>query len=133
MRGKHIYGVADSAIFATDSGIPIVEAFEHAGIYFEPASKQRIDGLMQCHYRLSFDLDGDAMFYVFKGCKHFIRCIPSLVYSETNVEDVDSDQEDHNYDSWRYICMDRPIEPRINVQPDDTWTPPPEDPLDLLT
>ena len=131
MKGRTIYGVADSAIFATDSGVPIVEAFENTGIYFEKASKQRIDGLMQCHYRLSFDLDGEAMFYVFRNCKHFIRCIPSLVYSETNVEDVDSDQEDHNYDSWRYICMNRPIEPRVNVQPEE-WTPPPEDPLNLF-
>jgi hypothetical protein len=52
------------------------------------------------------------MFYVFNTCKHFIRCIPSLVYSETDVEDVDSDQEDHNYDEWRYVCMARPIAPR---------------------
>ncbi|MBQ3965914.1 MAG: hypothetical protein II684_03680, partial [Treponema sp.] len=80
---------------------------------FEKASKQRIDGKMQCHYRLAFDEDGHSMFYVFNTCKHFIRCIPSLVYSETNVEDVDTDQEDHNYDEWRYMCMSRPIEPRI--------------------
>ena len=131
IRGRDIYGVADSAIFASDSGTPIVEAFEEAQIYFEKASKQRIDGKMQCHYRLAFDEDGHSMFYVFNTCKHFIRCIPSLVYDETNVEDVDTSQEDHNYDEWRYVCMSRPIEPRINVQPDDAeWTPPPEDPLD---
>lgn len=130
IRGRDIYGVADSAIFASDSGTPIVEAFEEAQIYFEKASKQRIDGKMQCHYRLAFDEDGHSMFYVFNTCKHFIRCIPSLVYDETNVEDVDTSQEDHNYDEWRYVCMSRPIEPRINVQPDDAeWTPPPEDPL----
>ena len=133
LAGRDIYGVADTAIFASDSGIPIVEAFENAGIYFEKGSKQRIPGKMQCHYRLAFDEDGQSMFYVFKTCKHFIRCIPSLVYDETNVEDVDTSQEDHNYDEWRYVCMSRPIEPRINVQPDDVeWTPPPEDPLNMI-
>ena len=132
--GRYIYGVADSAIFASDSGIPIVEAFEDAQIYFEKASKQRIDGKMQCHYRLAFDEEGYPMFYVFNTCKHFIRCIPALVYDETNVEDVDTKGEDHNYDEWRYVCMSRPIEPRVNVQPNDVeWTPPPEDPLDMLT
>ena len=132
LRGREIYGVADSAIFATDSGTPIVEAFEKAGVYFEKGSKQRIDGKMQCHYRLAFDAEGQSMFYVFNTCKHFIRCIPSLVYSETDVEDVDTAQEDHNYDEWRYVCMARPIEPRISVQPDDTeWSPPPDDPLNL--
>ena len=133
IRGRYVYGVADSAIFASDSGTPIVEAFEDAQIYFEKASKQRIDGKMQCHYRLAFDEDGRSMFYVFNTCKHFIRCIPALVYDETNVEDVNTEGEDHNYDEWRYVCMSRPIEPRINVQPEDVeWTPPPEDPLDIL-
>lgn len=130
--GRYIYGVADSAIFASDSGTPIVEAFEDAQIYFEKASKQRIDGKMQCHYRLAFDENGHPMFYVFNTCKHFIRCIPALVYDETNVEDVNTKQEDHNYDEWRYVCMSRPIEPRVNVMPEDTeWTPPPDDPLNL--
>ena len=134
IKGKHVYGVADSAIFATDSGVPIIDAFEQAGIYFDKASKMRIDGKMQVHYRLAMDLNGDSMFHVFSTCKHFIRCIPSLVYSETNVEDVDSDQEDHNYDEFRYIAMSRPIEPRVNVQPNDTeWTPPPDDPLNLYS
>lgn len=134
IAGRYVYGVADSAIFASDSGVPIVEAFENAGIYFEKASKMRIDGKMQCHYRLAFDLDGESMFHVFSTCKHFIRCIPALVYDETNVEDVDTSQEDHNYDEWRYVCMARPIEPRINVQPDDVeWTPPPDDPLNMMS
>lgn len=134
IRGREIYGVVDTAIFATDSGTPIVEAFEDAGIYFEKGSKQRIDGKMQCHYRLAFDREGHSMFYVFNTCKHFIRCIPSLVYSETDVEDVDTNQEDHNYDEWRYVCMARPIEPRINVQPEEVeWVPPPDDPLNMMT
>lgn len=132
IAGRTIYGVADSAIFASDSGVPIVEAFEEAGIYFDKASKMRVDGKMQVHYRLAMDIDGYSMFHVFRTCKHFIRCIPSLVYSETNVEDVDTDQEDHNYDEFRYIAMSRPIEPRINVQPNDVeWTPPPDDPLNM--
>lgn len=134
IRGRYVYGVADSAIFASDSGTPIVEAFEDAQIYFEKASKQRIDGKMQCHYRLAFDEEGHSMFYVFNTCKHFIRCIPALVYDETNVEDVNTKQEDHNYDEWRYVCMSRPIEPRVNVMPEDTeWTPPPDDPLNLMS
>ena len=130
IKGRDVYGVADTAIFATDSGTPISEAFERAGIFFEKGSKQRIDGKMQCHYRLAFNEEGQSMFYVFNTCKHFIRCIPSLVYSETDVEDVDTSQEDHNYDEWRYVCMSSPIEPRLNVQPKDVgWKPPKEDPL----
>lgn len=131
LRGKFIQGVADSAIFASDNGVPVVEDFEKWGIYFEKGDKHRITGKMQCHYRLAFDEEGHSKFHVFNTCTHFIRCIPLLIYDETNVEDVDTSMEDHNYDEWRYMCMARPIEPRIPIQPEE-WTPPPEDPLDML-
>ena len=131
LAGREVQGIADTAIFASDSGKPIIEAFESAGVYFERADKHRIPGKMQCHYRLAFDEDGDCMFQVFSTCKHFIRCIPSLVYSETDVEDVDTDQEDHNYDEWRYVSSAYTIAPRVNIQP-GAWTPPPEDPLDMF-
>jgi hypothetical protein len=88
---------------------------------------------MQMHYYLAFDEEGDPMLQVFDTCKHFIRCIPTLVYSEVHVEDVETSQEDHNYDSCRYVLMGRPIEPRVNADPNKEWTPPPDDPLDLNT
>ena len=131
LQGKYIYGVADSAIFASDNGVPVAEDFEKWGIYFEKGDKHRLQGKMQCHYRLEFDEYGNSLFHVFKTCQHFIRCIPLLIYDEKNVEDVDTSMEDHNYDEWRYMCMARPIEPRVNVQP-EAWTPPPEDPLNMM-
>lgn len=132
LKWRTIHGVADGAIFASDDGVPVVEAFERQGIYFDKGDKHRIPGKMQCHYRLAFNEDGDPMFQVFSTCKHFIRCIPSLVYSETDVEDIDTDMEDHNYDEWRYMMMARPIEPRAG-RTDRPWTPPEDDPLDLYS
>ena len=35
------------------------------------------------------------MLYVFSTCKHLIRTLPALVYDEVDVEDVDTDGEDH--------------------------------------
>ena len=51
------------------------------------------------------------MLYVFSTCRHFIRTIPSLVYSQVDVEDVDTDGEDHIYDECRYVCMEAPCAP----------------------
>ena len=116
LKGRHIYGIADPAIFAADGGESIGEAMENYGVYFEKGDHQRIPGKMQCHYRLAFDKEGKSMFYSFKTCKHFNRCIPVLLYSETHTEDVDTSQEDHNYDAWRYVCMARPISPRENAR-----------------
>lgn len=40
----------------------------------------------------------------------------------------------HNcYDEWRYVCMSRPIAPRIKTDIDKEWTPPVEDPLNLIS
>lgn len=133
MIGKHIYGVADPAIFASDGGPSIAEQMEEHQVWFEKADNKRWPGKMQCHYRLAFDEDGLPMFYVFNTCPNFIRTIPALLYSETDVEDVDTKMEDHIYDEWRYVNMSRPIAPRIKTDIDKEWSPPPEDPLDILT
>ena len=50
--------------------------------------------------------------YIFKTCRDFIRTFPALVYSERNVEDVDTDTEDHQGDEARYFAMARPITAR---------------------
>ena len=54
--------------------------------------------------------------YVFENCKAFIRTIPLLMYDEHRVEDIDTSQEDHVADEWRYFCMARPIKPLMPVQ-----------------
>jgi hypothetical protein len=79
-----------------------------------PGDNNRIAGKMQYHYRFAFDESGEPMFQIFNTCKHFIRTIPSLVYSESNVEDIDTDTEDHIYDECRYVLMANPISPRMN-------------------
>ena len=67
------------------------------------------------------------MFQVFRTCRHFIRTIPALVYDESNVEDVDTRQEDHIYDECRYVLMENPISPPARP----ALPPPADDPLDL--
>lgn len=102
---------------------------EACGVYWEPGDNNRINGLMQIHHRLAFDDDGHPMLYVFHTCKHMIRTLPALVYDETDVEDVDTDGEDHAYDELRYICMRNPISPALKkATPLIVY-----DPLDLHT
>lgn len=116
LKGKKIEGVADPAIWDTSRGESVAETAMRYGIYFEPGDHKRIAGWMQLHYRLQFDDNGYPMMYIFKNCKGFIRTIPALEYSETNPEDVNSDQEDHIADETRYFCMMRPISPTITVK-----------------
>lgn len=133
LSGRHIFRVADTAIFKHESGPSIAEEFEQENIYFSKSDKQRLPGKMQCHYRLQFDEEGLPMFYVFNTCPNFIRTIPALLYSDTDPEDVDTKLEDHIYDEWRYIAQERKILPRIATYTDGEWTPPPDDPLNMYT
>ena len=78
-------------------------------LHWVPGDHTRLAGKMQFHYRLAFDGEGRPMFQVFNTCRHFIRTLPNLVYDESNVEDIDTRQEDHIYDECRYVLMENPI------------------------
>ena len=49
-------------------------------------------------------------------CKAIIRTLPMLQHDPNNIEDVDTDGEDHAADSARYAAMSRPYLARA---PDD--------------
>ncbi len=119
LRGKHIIGIADPAIWGADTGKSIADAAGEQGVYFSPGDHKRIPGWMQVHYRLRFDENGYPMLYVFKNCRAFIRTIPLLQYDTRKPEDLDTEGEDHVADEVRYLCMARPISPRLAPAPKD--------------
>ena len=129
LRGRVIRGIADPAIFDESRGESIAAMMERPpnGVHWAAADNTRLAGKMQMHYRLAFDGEGRPMFQVFRTCRHFIRTIPALVYDESNVEDVDTRQEDHIYDECRYVLMENPISPPARP----ALPPPADDPLDL--
>lgn len=119
LKGRKIWGVADPAIHANSGGVSVADAMAaHPNyIFWDKGDHTRLAGKMQWHYRLAFDDEGYPMFQCFKTCKHLIRTIPSLVYSESDVEDIDTDGEDHIYDAIRYAFMEKPIAPRQHIKP----------------
>lgn len=128
LKGRKMIGIADPSIFDESRGESIAAIMERFGIYWEPGDNTRLAGKMQYHYRFAFDSLGRSMFYVFNTCHDFIRTIPSLVYDEKRVEDIDTTQEDHIYDECRYVLMEHPIAPRENM----VKKIPQEDPLNLF-
>ena len=123
LKGKYIYGIADPSIFDESRGESVAVMMERQGVFFEKADNTRVAGKMQLHNRLAFDENGIPMLYIFSTCKHFIRTIPSLVYSEADVEDIDTTQEDHIYDEVRYIAMANPINPPKRESPIKIYNP----------
>ncbi len=131
LRGRQIFGVADPSIFDESRGQSIANMMSASPnfIVWGKGDNTRLAGLAQCHYRLAFDNDGDCMFQVFNTNRHFIRTVPTLVYDEHKVEDVDTSMEDHIYDEWRYVMMDSPISPKAP----EKVAPKPFDPLQSST
>lgn len=128
--GRRINGVADPAIWADAGTQSIASHMERARLYFIPGNHDRLNGLMQFHYRLAFNTDGQPGMQVFSTCKHLIRTLPLLQYSETHVEDVDTKQEDHAYDEIRYLLMEHPMRPIDKPAKQKIIE---EDPLDQFT
>ena len=131
LKGKNIIGVADPAIWNAESGESVADVASRHGVYFGKGDNARIPGWMQMHYRLFFDEEGSAMMYIFKNCQGMIRTLPTLLYDEYKVEDLDTDGEDHLADSTRYFCMSRPIKPRMAAAPDPYYTTPQSMYLDI--
>lgn len=129
LKGKQIVGIADPSIFDESRGESVARMMQRSPnfIYWQGGDNTRLAGKMQFHYRLAFDSEGLPMFQVFSTCKHFIRTIPTLVYDESKVEDINTDQEDHIYDMCRYVMMEHPLSPRMNEDTRKLG----DDPLDL--
>jgi hypothetical protein len=115
------YMVADPAIFAEDGGPSIAERMK---LPFHRADNKRVarhgqaGGWDQMRARMigtrtfnedgSLNNDGVPMIYCFSTCTDSIRTIPVLQHDPLKAEDVDTSQEDHCGDEWRYACMSRP-------------------------
>lgn len=127
LRGRTITGVADPSIWDASRGEAIIEVADRHRVYFSKGDNKRLPGWMQCHYRLAFDEYGMPMVYFFSTCTAAIRTLPLLQFSQTDPEDLDTTQEDHFADSFRYFCMSRPIKPVIKKEAAAHG----DDPLDL--
>lgn len=93
---------------------------ESRRVFWDRGDNTRLAGKQQFHNRLAFDRDGRPRLYIFRTCPHFIRTVPSLVYSSVNVEDVDTSGEDHIYDASRYVLMSHPLPSSSSLAPGES-------------
>ena len=112
-KEKLSYSIADPSIFSQDGGPSIGERMAARGAVFRRADNKRVSrrgaqgGWDQMRARMRGE-DDRPMIYCFESCIDSIRTIPVLIHDENNLEDLDSEMEDHAADEWRYACMSRP-------------------------
>jgi len=108
------YVVADAAIFTkTGAGETIAEIFKKNGVgkmgtnipLLIPSHKDRIAGWTIMHQMLKWTAETEPRMKYFNTCVDSIRTIPGLIHSDINLEDLDSDGEDHAADTDRYFLQ----------------------------
>jgi hypothetical protein len=132
-KEKIKYRVADPACWAPTKlkgsnkahGPSFVEDAGKEGLFFLKADNDRLRGKQQCHQRFMLETEtnpktGEVQkeyprFVAFNDCKHWWRVMTQIREDPKNPEDVDTDQEDHHYDTTRYAFMSRPVIPTRRV------------------
>ena len=99
------YGVADPSIFVRDGGPSISESM--VGISWKRADNKRVPGWQAVRQRLKPQA-GPPLLYFLDCCDDSVRTIPILQVDADDVEDLDTEGEDHAADELRYACMSRP-------------------------
>lgn len=121
IHGKTRRGIADAAIFddqndnciARDMEAPVeIDGKKYRGVYFDPADKRsgsRKQGWELMRKMLSNTLPekpGHPREYpglfVTTECLHFLRTVPTIPRDQEDLDDVDTEAEDHVADETRY-------------------------------
>ena len=111
-RGELVrYGVADPAIYICNGGPSIAQTMAIAGCMWRPADNKRKPGWEMLHHRLKGDERGPQLYFL-ECCEDTIRTLPVLQHDERDIEDIDTEAEDHAADEIRYACMSRPWLPK---------------------
>jgi PBSX family phage terminase large subunit len=107
----------------TDNPTSTADVYRSHGIYLTPAVNDRINGKRKVDTLLQPMPDGMPGLLVFETCENLIRTLPTLVYDPTNTEDVNTEGEDHAYDSLRYLLTDdKPAKPQNKEpEPPNPW------------
>jgi hypothetical protein len=108
-----IPGVIDHSVFnRTGYSGPTIGEILNKNPYnlkYRPADKNRKSGKVQVHeYLRKHPESGRPRVQIFNTCTNLIRELSTLILSKTDQEDVDTNMEDHAYDTLRYLLMSRP-------------------------
>jgi hypothetical protein len=96
-------------------GPSTAEIFMNMGLQMRPGDPSRALKWRQFHEHLRVPRDADGtvngvpMVQIYSSCQHFIRTVPSLIVDKNNIEDIDSDGEDHSGDEAALLFMYRPL------------------------
>jgi hypothetical protein len=105
------------------TGDSLADEYHRAGLTLTQANNNRMAGLNAIREALNWGrlpegrLIKPPRLQVFSTCPNLIRTLPALPYDPIRIEDVDTDAEDHAYDTLRYGVMIDDVRPWKRPEP----------------
>ncbi len=104
-------GPADTSIWTVENGSSIADDMRHEGVRWRKADKSRgsrKSGWNKIIQMLdnSTRMEGPGLF-IFDSCNHALRLIPVTPRDEDDLDDIDTNAEDHLQDALRYRVRKR--------------------------
>ena len=86
----------DDEVFST------ADEYKKEGVILTEGDNDRLSGMRKVHNVLANLADGLPGLQIFENCPHLIEQLSTLASDQHNPEDVDTDQEDHAFDTLKY-------------------------------
>ena len=103
--------VIDPSTFSNVSGMgtTVATVYNSLGVPVVRAKNARIAGWQNVRRYLQLgEQSGEPKLKIFSNCEHLLRTLPAMRHDRTQVEDIDTDDEDHAVDALRYLLACRP-------------------------
>lgn len=116
------YRMLDPSCWAKTGGKSDAEQLQEFGWLCEKADNDRQSGWSQLRQYLAWERSPEGVilrppaFQIFENCTNTIRTLPALVFDAHNVDDLDTDGEDHAADMVRYGVKSRPPITRVPLE-----------------
>lgn len=106
---KISFSVGDPAMWATQREgqkfQSVASQYAEMGVHLTQASNDRLAGKERVHDVLEWAEGVPPVLQIFETCHNLVRTMPMLPADPHKLEDVDTEAEDHAYDSGRYGLM----------------------------
>lgn len=106
LAGRVRPGPADPSIWTENEGKSRYQTMAEHGVEWIRANNDRKNGWELCRVMLgACEANEDPGMYAFNTCRDFVRLFPSAPRDPEDMDDVDTDSEDHLPDEARYRAM----------------------------
>ena len=111
-KPEHItMSAIDPSTFSNVSGMgtTVASVYNSLGVPVVKAKNARIAGWQNVRrYLQPGEQSKEPKLKVFSTCEHLLRTLPAMRHDRVQVEDIDTDDEDHAVDALRYLLACRP-------------------------